>query len=51
MSEANSKISYLKNRENYKLPQMTGDIVDFTCRGNEFFKGIKSFTLDNIIAK
>lgn len=51
MSEANSKISYLKNRENYKLPQMTGDIVDFTCRGNKFFKGIKSFTLDNIIAK
>lgn len=51
MNEANNKIGYLKNRESYKLPQITGDIVDFTCRGNEFFKGIKAFSLDNVIAK
>ena len=51
MDEANNKISYLKKRESYKLPQITGDIVDFTTRGNKFAKGIKSFALDNIIAK
>lgn len=51
MNEANAKISFLKKRESYKLPQITGDIVDFTTRGNKFAKGIKSFALDNIIAK
>nr|DAL58452.1 MAG TPA_asm: hypothetical protein [Bacteriophage sp.] len=51
MDEANNKISFLKKRESYKLPQITGDMVDFTTRGNKFSKGIKSFALDNIIAK
>ena len=51
MREANGKIAFLSRRDAYKLPQMTGDMVDFTCRGNKFFKGIKDFYSDSVITR
>lgn len=51
IEEANSKIPFLSKRDNYKLPQITGDIVDFTMRGNKFWKGIMEYSLDGIFIK
>lgn len=51
LQEANDKIPFLNNRSNYKLPQMTGDIIDFSCRGNKFWKGIIKYNVDNLIVR
>lgn len=49
IKEANDKIPFLSRRDMYKLPQMTGDIVDFTMRGNKFWKGITEYSLDGVL--
>ena len=49
IKEANDKIPFLSRRDMYKLPQMTGDIVDFTMRGNKFWKGIAEYSLDGVL--
>ena len=50
MSEANNKITFMKNRDSYKLPQITGDLIDFAFRKNSFFKGIKDYFGDGMVA-
>ena len=50
MSEANNKITFMKNRDSYKLPQITGDLIDFAFRKNGFFKGIKDYFGDGMVA-
>lgn len=51
IEEANDKIPFLSKNDKYKLPQITGDIVDFTMRGNKFWRGIAEYTLDSILIK
>lgn len=51
MNESNSKIQFMSRRDNYKLPQITGDIVDFTTRGNKFFEGIAKYAFDDILIR
>lgn len=50
MTEANNKITFMKQRDAYKLPQITGDIIDFAFRNNSFFKGIKDYFGDGMVA-
>ena len=51
MDEANSKISYMSKRDNYRLPQATGDFIDFTMRNGNFFKNFGSMIRDSIVTK
>lgn len=51
IGEANSKISFLNRRDNYKLPQITGDLIDFAIRNNEHLKGLKEYALDDMVVK
>ncbi len=51
ITEANEKIGFMVNRDPYKLPQITGDMVDFCLRGNKFWKGIKACTIDKVYVK
>lgn len=50
MTEANNKITFMKKRDAYKLPQITGDIIDFAFRHNSLFKGIKDYFGDGMVA-
>lgn len=50
MTEANNKITFMKKRDAYKLPQITGDIIDFAFRRNSLFKGIKDYFGDGMVA-
>lgn len=51
LDEANSKLNFLSKRDNYKLPQATGDFIDFTMRNGNFFKNFGKMIKDSIVAK
>lgn len=51
MDEANSKLSYMSKRDNYRLPQATGDFIDFTMRNGNFFKNFGRMVRDSITQK
>ena len=51
MNEANSKISYMSVRDNYRLPQATGDFIDFTMRNGNFFKNFGFMIKDSVVSK
>ena len=51
MDQANSKLSYMSKRDNYRLPQATGDFIDFTMRQGNFFKNFGRMVRDSITQK
>lgn len=51
MNEANSKLNFLRVSDNYRLPQATGDFIDFTMRNGNFFKNFGKMVKDSIVAK
>ena len=51
MDEANSKLSFMSKRDNYRLPQATGDFIDFTMRQGNFFKNLSFMIRDSIVAR
>ena len=51
MDEANSKLSFMSKRDNYRLPQATGDFIDFTMRQGNFFKNFGRMVRDAIVVK
>lgn len=48
MDEANDKLSFMSKRDNYRLPQATGDFIDFTMRQGNFFKNVGYMIRDSI---
>lgn len=50
MSEAYSKLGYISKPDIYKLPQITGDSVDFMIRNNPLI-GFKNKVLDDLIVR
>ena len=50
MSEAYSKLGYISKPDIYKLPQITGDYVDFMIRNNPLI-GFKNKVLDDLIVR
>lgn len=51
MNEANSKLSFMSKRDNYRLPQATGDFIDFTMRQGNFFKNVGRMVRDAVVQR
>ena len=51
MEESNDKIGFIGKKDKYKLPQITGDIVDFIGRDNNFLKGAYHYAMDGVVAR